>query len=95
MIDVWYIQTWKAAVDTALLNVKNNETPIVFTDWTMKLVNAEAEYIKDNKKNSTKIPSTSGGAASEGNKGSCKWDLTIGNLYLIPSIMLIFQSLTI
>ena len=66
MTDVWYIQHWSHEVDQALNNFRANQTPIVFSDFTTKLVNAEAQYLKDHKKDSTRISQASSGARNHG-----------------------------
>ena len=66
LTDVWYIQQWRHEVDQALNNYRTNQTPIMFSDFTTKLVNAEAQYIKDHKKDYTRISQASSGARNHG-----------------------------
>ena len=103
MIDVWFIQNWKNAVDTAMLNANKDGLPIVFIDSTTKLINAEADYKRHHKKESNKISGASGdyhGKASDDSGAVLHLGtlsvlnagiLPLENLHLVPSIMLIFQ----
>ena len=70
MTDVWYIQHWRHEVDQTLNNFRTRQTPVVFSDFTTKLVNAEAQYLKDHKKDSTRISQASSGARNHGQSTS-------------------------
>ena len=66
MTDVWFIQHWRYEVDQALNNYRMNQTPIVFSDFTTRLINAKAQYLKDHKKDSTCISQASSGTRNHG-----------------------------
>ena len=57
-------------MDEALNNFCTCGTPVVFSDFTTKLVNAEAQYQKDHKKDSNCISQASSGARNHGQSNS-------------------------
>ena len=67
--DYW-LQDWKKAVKDAIKDHTDNGTPIMFTDWTTKLINGETYYVKDLKKCNATISSTNRGSGG-GNGGNC------------------------
>lgn len=69
MCDAIYIKIWKTEVDKAVAKIRTDRIPIVFTDWTTALVNSEAEYRKDHKKNQNVISSVSS-SSLDGRGGS-------------------------
>ena len=61
MTDIWYIQMWRYEVDKALNIYRTLGTPVLFSDFTMQLVNTKAQNYKDHKKDYTCISQASSG----------------------------------
>ncbi len=58
--DYW-INDWEKDVTTAIRHNTELGTPVVFIDWTTRLINGEADYFKKLKKKNTTISSTNRG----------------------------------
>ena len=57
-------------MDKALNNYRTLGTPVMFSDFTTKLVNAKAQYYKDHKQDSTQISQASSSACNNGQSNS-------------------------
>ena len=66
--DYW-INDWEKDVTTAIRHNTELGTPVVFIDWTTRLINGEADYFKKLKKKNTTISSTNRGPGN-GNSGN-------------------------
>jgi len=74
MAKAYWINDWEKDVTTAIRHNTELGTPVVFIDWTTKLINGEADYVKKLKKSNMTISSTSasGGQQASGG-GSTAW----------------------